>query len=458
MSPSMNEAKRDAVARQLGRRPWLSSRSRRTLWLAPDGWLDPASGERWSAVEALPDSVEWDLVLSEHLLFPLVADGDLVLHGSEDMRNHAAQLLSHYHGAHAQSWPLAVWCEGQGEQRRYGAWALSSRESQDVWRVLRPRLRSARPAALVCLDACRQQEPQWAQAPHAALAWVEGSLLCWLELQAGVLYRVRHVRLAAPGREALRQRLHALQQDLPPDTGMLLAGHGLSDEWTDDLAPWRCLTPMNAGLPPALLWERPAPAPAEARGDFLPPVAPLARWRWPLLGVALLCLALAAQEGWQAHLQWQAARDDLAAQQARQSRRAAPTAAALRTGTLPAPRDHKALLEARQALQQPWQTVLTQVEAAALDEAQRPRVAWLALDLQAARGELRLEGQAEDRAQILAVADALSRLPGWHEVLPGAIQTEEGGRTGMRFTLQARLAAHALAAPPPSRPTSGVLP
>jgi len=445
----MSEARREAVARQLGRRPWLSSRPRRTLWLGPTGLLDPVTGEPWAPADALPDTGELDLVLSEQVLLPLVADADLALHDSDAIRHHAAQLLSHYHGVQAQSWPLAAWSEGRGGQRRCGAWALSSPE---LWPALQPHVRSARPAALACLAVCRQQEPQWAQAPHAALAWVEEGLLCWMTLQSGVLQTVRHLRLSAPGPEALRQRLQVLQQDLTPGTEILLAGHGLAAAWTEEMALCRCLTPLEVKQPSSLLWTRPVPAPGEATGDFMPAVQPLARWRWPLLGVALLCLGLAAQEAWQARAQWQAAGEALASLQARQGRRMQAPAIASRPGTRPAAVDHKALLEARLALQQPWQAVLAQVEAAALDEQQRPRVAWLALDLQASRGELRLEGQAEDRAQILAVTEALSRLPGWGEVLPGAIQPEEGGRPGLRFTLQARLAADALSAAAPASP------
>ena len=441
MSPSMNEMRQAAVTRQLGG----STRSR-SLWLGVEGLQDAVSGERWSLAEAQQGRAGLDLLLSEHLLLPLVADADLPLDGGDEIRSHAAQLLVHYHGASAQSWPLAPWAEGRGGQRRCGAWAWTSPEP---WTALRPLLRSARPASLACLAACRQQEPRWAQAPHAALAWVEGGLLCWMELQAGVLQAARHLRLAAPSPEALCQRLQALLAGLPAGTETLLAGHGLSAPLAASLDGVRCLTPLDAAPPAALPWARPAPLPGESSGDFMPPVEPLARWRWPLLGVASLCLALAAQEGWQAHAQWQAAGQDLARLQARQ---APARAGAHAPNNRPAIAGHKmlteALTEAKQSLQQPWQAVLAQIESAALDDSQRPRVAWLALDLQASRGELRLEGQAEDRAQILAVTDALSRLPGWREVLPGAIQPEEGGRPGLRFILQARLTADALAAAP----------
>ena len=438
MSPSMNEARRQAVARTLGRWPRVrpgAGATARSLWLDAGGLAD-ADGHRL-ADATLPAS-GLDLLLSEHLLTPLVAEAGLALAGADDIRQHAANLLGHYHGPQAQGWPLAPWSQGRGALRRCGAWALSSAESSERWTALQARLRSARPASLACLEACRRQEQAWAQAPHAALAWVESGLLCWLELQSGVLQSVRHLRLSAPTPEALCRRLQPLLASLPAGTETLLAGCGLSAPLDPPPAGVRVLgspEALAAARPDPLLWAWPAPAPREASGDFLPPVQPLARWRWPLLGVALLCLALAAQEAWQAHAQRQSAREGVAGLQARLGRQPAP---AFRSGKATAG-DPKALIEARQSLQQPWPVLLAQIEAAALDEQQRPRVAWLGLDLQSARAEVRLEGQAEDRGQILAVAGALAGQPGWTEVLPAAIQAEDGGRPGLRFSLQARL-------------------
>lgn len=435
MSPSMNEARREAVANALGRWP-LRGAEPRPLWLDAQGLAD-ADGHRIADAE-LPAS-GLDLLLSEHLLTPLVAEAGLDLPGAEDIRQHAAHLLGHYHGPQAQGWPLAPWSQGHGALRRCGAWALSCAGSGERWTALQARLRSARPASLACLEACRRQEPAWARAPHATLAWVESGLLCWLELQAGVLQSVRHLRLAAPTPEALCRRLQPLLARLPAGSETLLAGCGLSAPLGPPPAGVRVLgspEALAAARPDPLLWAWPAPAPREASGDFLPPVQSLARWRWPLLGVAMLCLGLASQEAWQAHAQRQFAQDSVSRLQARQ----ASPAPRVDRGAKASTAEPKALLEARQALHHPWPVLLAQVEAAALDEQQRPRVAWLGLDLQAARAEVRLEGQAEDRSQILAVADALARLPGWTEVLPAAIQAEEGGRPGLRFSLQARLA------------------
>lgn len=433
MSPSMNEARREAVARALGRWPRRGAEPR-PLWLDPQGPAD-ADGHRL-AQSALPAG-GLDLLLSEHLLTPLVAEAGLDLPGADDIRGHALHLLGHYHGSLAQGWPLAPWSEGRGALRRCGAWALSSGDAGEPWASLLPRLRSARPASLACLQACRRLEPAWAQAPHAALAWVESGLLCWLALQSGVLQSVRHLRLPAPTPEALCRRLQPLLAGLPAGTETLLAGFGLSAPLEPPPGVRLLGKPeaLTAARPDPLLWTMPAPAPREASGDFLPPVQPLARWRWPLLGVALLCLGLAAQEAWQARAQRQFAQDSVSRLQARQGR---PTPPPARGAKVPAG-DPKALLEARQSLSQPWQALLAQIEAAGLDEQQRPRVAWLGLDLQSARAEVRLEGQAEDRAQILAVADALAGQPGWTEVLPVAIQMEEAGRPGLRFSLQARL-------------------
>ncbi len=430
MSPSMNERPHPPQARRPRMASVLPGRLRCPLWLGPAGLGDGA--------EATPDAAfPADLVLSEHLLTPMVADADLALPHDADLRAHAAQVLAHYHGAAALAWPLAPWAEGRGAHRRGGAWALSQAES---WHALSSSLRTARPASWAALAAVRAQDAAWERAPRAALAWVESTLLCWMTLEAGVLQTVRHLRLTAATPEALRARLQPLCAALPAEAAVVLAGYGLSAAWTEtdtETAALCCLTPLESGVPPALLWASAAPVPAEAAGDFLPPVQPLRRWRWPLLTVAALCLAMAGQEAWQARARWQAAGQDLAALQARQGR---PAARAPRVDARSAAADDQALRTARQALHQPWAGVLAQVERAALDEQQRPRVAWLGLDAQASRAEVRLEGLAEDRSRVLAVADALAREPGWREVLPGAIQPEEGGRPGLRFTLQARLA------------------
>ncbi len=434
MSPSMNE--RPARPQDRLHAVWatLSTRARCPLWLGPEGTSEPCEASPGASVPA-------DLVLSEHLLTPLVAEPDLALPHADDLRAHAAQVLAHYHGPAALAWPLAPWAQGHGAGRRGGAWALSQAEP---WHALTVPLRTARPAAWAALAAVRAEDGAWARAPHAALAWVEAQLLCWMTLEAGVLQTVRHLRLADATPDALLARLQLLCAALPAGAAVVLAGYGLTQAWQEQgplTANLRCLTPLESPVPPALLWTPAAPAPAEAAGDFLPPVQPLRRWRWPLLTVAALCLGFAAQEAWQAHARWQAASQDLAALQARPGR---PAARAARTDARPAPAETQAqaqaLLTARQALHQPWGSVLAQIERAALDEQQRPRVAWMSLDAQAARTEVRLEGLAEDRTRILAVAEALAREPGWREVLPGAIQPEEGGRPGLRFTLQARLA------------------
>lgn len=426
MSPSMNDRSRS----------WRRTKAR-PAWLDVAGLRD-ADGGALDAVDRA--AVPLDLVLSERLLTPVVADADLPLADPAEVAAHAAQLLSHYHGAAALAWPVAPWTLRQGARRRSGAWALSVPEG---WTALQRPLRSARPAAWAALAACRAADPAWAAAPQAALAWVEPGLLCWLVLEAGVPQTVRHLRLPANTPEALAERLQGLLAALPPGTETWMSGYGLSSPWRTPWPSLRCPDPLDAPHPPAWLWDA---VPMPGAGDFLPPARPLARWRWPLLGVALLCLGMAAQEAREARAAADEAGETLARLQARQAGLAAPVRASAPTGA-PRPGEARAasvvrpsLVVARQALQHPWPGVLSQIESAALDAQGRPLVAWLALDLQAARRELRLEGQAEDRAQILAVSEALARLPGWTDVLPGAIQPEEGGRPGLRFTLQARVA------------------
>jgi hypothetical protein len=419
-------------------RPWRRTPPR-------PAWLDVAGpqGLDGHPLDAVDRSVApLDLVLSERLLTPVVADDDLPLADAAGIAAHATQLLSHYHGTAALAWPVAPWTLREGARRRSGAWALSA---PDVWAALPQPLRSARPAAWAALAACRAADPAWAEAPHAALAWIEPGLLCWLVLEAGVPQTVRHLRLPSSTPEALAERLQPLRAALPPGTETWMTGYGLSSPWRAAGPSLRCPDPLEASHPPAWLWDG-VPAPAPGGGDFLPPARPLARWRWPLLGVALLCLGLAAQEAHDARAAVEETRETLARLQSRQAGLAVPPRAPMAAGATRAG-DARAstvvrpsLVVARQALQHPWQGVLMQIEAAALDAQGRPHVAWLALDLQASRREVRLEGQAENRAQILAVSEALARLPGWTDVLPGAIQPEDGGRPGLRFTLQARVA------------------
>lgn len=88
----------------------------------------------------------------------------------------------------------------------------------------------------------------------------------------------------------------------------------------------------------------------------------------------------------------------------------------------------------------PWAQVFAAAETASV-----PGVRWLHLDHDAARGGLRLQGQARDIAQALAAADSLASGPGVRDALL-AHSERPGAGAELRFELQAQLDL------PPERP------
>lgn len=157
--------------------------------------------------------------------------------------------------------------------------------------------------------------------------------------------------------------------------------------------------------------------------DFLQPVRaphPLAR---VACAAALLVLAVAAMEAWQAHAA-------LAQAQARVQAQASQRGPAQPRPAPPADTPEKrAVRQALAQLQRPWSQVV-----AAVENVQVPGVAWLALDI-GEKGALRLEGAAPDAASALAAAAALRADPLWREVLVARIDAAPAG--GWRFALVA---------------------
>lgn len=156
---------------------------------------------------------------------------------------------------------------------------------------------------------------------------------------------------------------------------------------------------------------------AGPRPDFLRPC----RGPHPLAGVALaaalLVLAVAALDAWQAHGSRQTAQERLDTAQAMAARK--PARAAVDSP------QQRAEREALAQLQRPWPRVFESVESVRVDG-----VAWLALEA-GEQGALRLEGQAPDSAAALAAAEGLRRHTHWREVLvarldatavPGAVR------------------------------------
>lgn len=135
--------------------------------------------------------------------------------------------------------------------------------------------------------------------------------------------------------------------------------------------------------------------PVPAAPEFLPvaPAAPWLGWAFAASAVAVLALNLA-------------------------ERLPAPPPLAPRPAVAPAWLDE---LQAR--LGHPWHQVFAAADAASTGQTQ-----WLALEHQAPRAELRLQGSVPDRAEALAAADAAARLPGVAQAVVSRTQTTRDGR------------------------------
>jgi hypothetical protein len=93
------------------------------------------------------------------------------------------------------------------------------------------------------------------------------------------------------------------------------------------------------------------------------------------------------------------------------------------------------------SLTHPWPLVVSAVERAT-----PAHVRWLALSHAAAESALRLEGEANDVAQALAVVDRLAMEPGWSAVVLIRLAVGDGADAAkLRFEITARLDARAIA-------------
>ena len=205
---------------------------------------------------------------------------------------------------------------------------------------------------------------------------------------------------------------------------------GLQSRRVQSLADLGGETPLAVGTPDSDL--APQPGPATPQPDFLPRSArsPLA---WPLAATGAIVLATAAWSAFESHRALdvaQAARDRVATLRPA----AAPKAAARRAEAT----ENRSALEARTLLAMPWEPLLTRVETAG---ANAKTVAWLGLDANAGRGELRLEGLTPDKLLALQLAEQLGTTPGWGQVVLSRFSTAETGLVGQRFEINARVAS-----------------
>ncbi|MCV2353695.1 PilN domain-containing protein [Paucibacter sp. B2R-40] len=428
------------------------------LFLGPDGVsqagdVRPQSFADWC--RAHPGAAA-EITVSAQLLHELVCEAGLPLQDEGALQAYARQLFGHYFGAAAKHWAIASWrVSSAGEPEQCGASALhgaagaalqASAQQFDV------SLRSVQPAWAPLLRRLAAQQPEWFKAPCAALAWVEGQVLTWLLLEDGRPRVLRQLRLAAPTQVALAETLRELCGAGEPAhlAKIWVGGYGLDAAVPLASQAWPGLQVAGRleARGPELAWfEVPAAARVLALPlpDFLGARTPRSGLAWPFLGLGLLALLLA---GWSAGLgrqQLLQATEQRVALQAELRNLAsgapkplAPTskAAPLKSAEL---EQQRSAAEVQGLLRQPWEALLANVEQAGADAGPAGTLSWLALDFNAARQELRLEGLAQDKGAALALVDRLAAAPAWADVVLSRFQNAEQGLSGQRFELSAKL-------------------
>lgn len=500
MSPSMNNS---------NRRSWLKTGQLRLAanLARPQALFLNADGVQAGNLPSLPPQpfADWcrqhggsaaTLTVSTHLLHELVCEPGLPLHSEADLQAYARQQFSHYFGSAAKAWPLATWRAGSvagSESCGASAWhgsdgaalAATAAEHQLL-------LRRVQPAWAAVLQRLAAQEPQWLSAPAAALAWVEGQVLTWLQLQNGQLQALRQLRLPAATTEALSETLLELLGSPAAGTAqcsVLVLGYGLSTGQLPlqmlgkNVAVIRVLAPLDGSAPPPA-WFMPAAGTPAAKPlrlpqpDFLRPQLQRSSLAWPLAACGGLVLATAGWALLAGHQQLTQAQQQVTQldEQARsllkrpgRVARPAPASArapAAKTAELDTQRS---AAEVQALLQQAWEPLLSNVEQAGLlpagnavgnlpGNSAAPLINWLSLDYSAGRNELRLEGLVQDKLLALQLVDRLSAAPGWRDVMLSRFQTGEQGLSGQRFELSAKLRAAQLTAAWPNLPTPTAAP
>jgi len=219
-------------------RGWKRLRGRsplHTLYLHPDGvwsWCsgaEPATCEGFDAWCEAHAGNDARLLLSGHMVHNIVVDASLGLRQDGPLRSYALQQFVHYHGAAAQSWPLATWSEG-------GQSVASALHAVD-WIALRRAaaahdvvLVGATPVWSAGLGSLSMWVPEFQSGGRRALALVEGTLVSWLVVESGRLTALLQRRLDAPQVGALADMLVQLVAASQPLTDApLVVGWGVAD-------------------------------------------------------------------------------------------------------------------------------------------------------------------------------------------------------------------------------------
>lgn len=327
-----------------------------------------------------------ELVLGLPLLHELVVDRSLPLADEDALRGYAQQQFAHYFGASSQRFALAPWRVGDaaGVSALHGL-DLAALQAQAT--AAGVRIVAARPAWAVWLASLSAEQ----RAGTGRLVWHEGERALVITLERG---QVR----------ALQPRRIASLSDL--GDGALLALGTPADEL------------------------RPQPGPPIPSPDFLVRGHARSALAWPLAATGALVLATSAWGTWQSH-----AGLELAQEARRHAVALRPVATSRPVVRRAAEPQNKAAQEARMLLAAPWEPLLTRIETAG---AEAKSIAWLGLDANASRGELRLEGLTPDKLLALQLAEQLGGTAGWQQVVLSRFSTAETGLVGQRFEITAK--------------------
>ncbi|MFG6457697.1 hypothetical protein [Roseateles sp. BYS96W] len=372
----------DSLTQRLRRQLSARFAKQRRVFVTPEG------GEFGAWCQERPGTAV-ELIVSARASHELLVEPGLPLPDLDAVQAYAQQQFAHYFGAAAQRFAIAPWRSGEAA----GASALHGLDLAA--------LRAQADAAGVRIAAVRPAWAAWLASLPAAVRASSGRCV-WQEGQTAVVIQLDRGRVVA----------------LQPRRVQALADLGGE-------APLAVGTPDDAGLP--------QPGPAVPQPDFLPRSgrSPLA---WPLAATGALVLATAAWSAADSH-------HALAVAQSARERVAAlrPAAAAARPAPrreAPAATPNRSAQEARALLAMPWEPLLARVETAG---AEAKTIAWLGLDANAGRGELRLEGLTPDKLLALQLAEQLGGTPGWRQVVLSRFSAAESGLAGQRFEINARV-------------------
>jgi hypothetical protein len=376
--------------------------SKRTFW---SRWAKPvrcdllseSAFEDWCRAH---EGAACHLVVPSHLLHELSFESGLPLHSDVERRAYARQQFSHYFGAAAQRWPLALRLDGASALHGVDWIALQARA-----KAHRVRFVGAQPYWAALIRHLKAVDRDWGNLPTAALAWVDGALCSWIVLEGGRVRSIRQLRL----RDASAS---AIDEALPQFDG-----------------PVRVIQ-ANAEMFAAVGKDSVSPV------SFLPTRHRPPGLAWGLMAIGALTLATAGWKAWTAYQALALVQHREASLESRLAVPAAPVRPTTSTASLTnADREsERRAREVQALLQLPWESAFTAVERLGAHGQSN----WLSMEINGTRRELRLDGVAPDKLLALQLVDHMAEQPGWQQVMLGRLQAADAGMIGQRFDLTAR--------------------